>query len=64
MSYSIKPLLKSYTDKNGLSKIEILVVYKRMKIYASTKVKILSGQFEAGKVINHNAFYPLLQTST
>jgi len=54
MSYSIKSLLKSYTDKNGLSKVEILIVHQRMKIYAPTKVKILPNQFESGKVINHN----------
>jgi site-specific recombinase XerD len=53
MSYSIKPFLKNYTDKNGLSKVEILVVYKRMKVYAPTKVKILPNQFEVGKVVNH-----------
>jgi site-specific recombinase XerD len=53
MSYSIKPFLKNYIDKKGLSKVEILVVYKRMKVYAPSKIKISSNQFESGKVINH-----------
>jgi site-specific recombinase XerD len=58
MSYSIKPFVKKYTDKNGLSKVEMLVVYKRMKVYAPTKVKILPSQFESGKVIQHKLKVP------
>jgi site-specific recombinase XerD len=53
MSYSIKTLLKNYKDKNGLSKIEILVIYKRMKVYAPTVIRISSDQFDSGKIINH-----------
>ncbi len=53
MSYSIKLCLKNYTDKKGLSKVEILVLYKRMKVYAPTKVKILPDQFNNCKIINH-----------
>lgn len=49
MSYSIKPILHHAADKNGLHKIQILIIYKRMKFTLATNYKVLQDQFTNGR---------------
>lgn len=53
MSYSVIPILHNRADKNSLHKIQIQVIYKRIKHYAATDLKVMQSQFENGSVIKH-----------
>jgi hypothetical protein len=62
MSYSIKSILHHAPDKAGLHKIQILIIYKRMKFTLATNYKVTPAQFDNGRCkgfklasdINHN----------
>lgn len=52
MSYSISPVLHNHKDKKGLQKVNIQVIYNRMKAYCPTNVKVEETNFSNGVVIN------------
>lgn len=49
MSYSIKPILHHATGKDGLRKLQMLIIYKRMKFTLPTNYKVKEDQFENGR---------------
>src|ERR1044072_2089628 len=49
MSYSIKTILHHTPDKQGLLKIQLLIIYKRMKFTLPTNYKVLPAQFDNGR---------------
>lgn len=48
MGYSIKPVLHHAADKNGLQKIQLLIICNRMKFTIATNYKVKADQFENG----------------
>jgi site-specific recombinase XerD len=53
MSYSIKAVVKGYADHEDKTKVFIQVIYRRMKVYAPTIVKVPKDNFVNGVVVKH-----------
>lgn len=53
MSYSIKPILSTHTNKQGLKQVLLQVIYHKAKVYPSTGVKINIDQWQNNQVIDH-----------
>lgn len=53
MSYSIKAVVKDYSNKEDKTKVFIQVIYMRMKVYAPTLIQVAKGNFEKGEVVRH-----------
>lgn len=49
MSYSIKPILHHAADKQGLHKIQILIIYNRMKFTLPTDYRVKKDHFGEGR---------------
>lgn len=49
MSYSIKPVLYNLPDKSGLHKIQIQILYNRIKVTVPTDFKVKINQFDNGR---------------
>lgn len=53
MSYSIKPFIDDYQNKDQLHKIGIRVIYKRFVVKAETEIRVTEKQFNGIHIIKH-----------
>jgi integrase/recombinase XerD len=53
MSYSIKAIIKDYSNTEGKRKVFIQVIYRRMKVYSPTVIQVPSENFVNGVVVKH-----------
>lgn len=53
MSYSIKAILHPHVDSTGLQKIQIRVIYNKIKAYGKTDLKVTAKQFDNGEITGH-----------
>jgi site-specific recombinase XerD len=53
MSFTTTPILHPYANAEGLHKVNILVIHRRMKVYAPTDVKVKKENFDGLYIVNH-----------